>query len=508
MTLQPGTRLGPYEIVSALGAGGMGEVYRARDPRLGRDVAVKVLPRAASDRRRAPALASRRRRAPIAALSHPNLLAIFDVGTGDVPYLVTELVDGETLRSRIERGPHRPGRDRAAGPADCGRARRRPRARRRASRPEARQHHRHARRRARRSSTSAWPRTRSGVLTAATARHAARTLPGLVLGTLGYLAPEQARAPPGRPPHRHLRVRRRALRDADRPARVPRRLAGRHDRPDPAPSALGAGLRARRGAGHGRGRAPVPRTGSRRGASSRRTTWRWRSRPSRTTARGPGDRRQSGADARLPSCRSSTSAPRPTISTSATASPKIWSTRSRGCPVCAWRRVPRRSGFAAATSTCGRPDANLASGRCSRAACGAPGARLRLTVHLTSVDDGYHIWSERFDRELADVFEVQDEVVKAIVAAIAPALAGGGAALCGAPPANPEAYELYLKGRHLWNQRSPAVVGAAIALLRGSHRARRRVCRGLRGPGRLLLHPARLRLDARRRRPSRGRATR
>ena len=98
MTLQPGTRLGPYEIVSALGAGGMGEVYRARDPRLHRDVAVKVLPRASSaDPDRLARFAQEAR--TIAALSHPNLLAIFDIGTGEIPYLVTELVEGETLRA-------------------------------------------------------------------------------------------------------------------------------------------------------------------------------------------------------------------------------------------------------------------------------------------------------------------------------------------------------------------------------------------------------------------------
>ena len=84
----------------------------------------------------------------------------------------------------------------------------------------------------------AWPTTRRNPTSTDTA--AARTLPGLVLGTLGYLSPEQARARPRRPPRRHLRLRRRALRDAHRAARVPRRLAGRHHRAGPAPAALGA----------------------------------------------------------------------------------------------------------------------------------------------------------------------------------------------------------------------------------------------------------------------------
>ncbi|MGB0118233.1 MAG: protein kinase [Terriglobales bacterium] len=104
MNLTPGTKLGPYEIVSLLGAGGMGEVYRARDSRLKREVAIKVLPRELSldaDRMRRfeqEALAT-------AALNHPNILAVFDIGTSEgSPYVVSELLDGETLRERLRSG--------------------------------------------------------------------------------------------------------------------------------------------------------------------------------------------------------------------------------------------------------------------------------------------------------------------------------------------------------------------------------------------------------------------
>ncbi|HET9480666.1 MAG TPA: protein kinase [Candidatus Polarisedimenticolia bacterium] len=105
MTLAPGSRLGPYEILSPLGAGGMGEVFRARDTRLGREVAVKVLPaRVAGD---AEALARFEREArAVASLSHPNILAIHDFGReGEIAYSVTELVEGETLRARLADGP-------------------------------------------------------------------------------------------------------------------------------------------------------------------------------------------------------------------------------------------------------------------------------------------------------------------------------------------------------------------------------------------------------------------
>ncbi|HET7294617.1 MAG TPA: protein kinase [Vicinamibacteria bacterium] len=105
MTLRAGTKLGSYEIVAPLGAGGMGEVYRARDPRLQRDVAIKVLPARLSEDADALARFEREARA-VAALSHPNILAIYEFGRHDATaYAVTELLEGETLRSRLEGGP-------------------------------------------------------------------------------------------------------------------------------------------------------------------------------------------------------------------------------------------------------------------------------------------------------------------------------------------------------------------------------------------------------------------
>jgi hypothetical protein len=104
MTLAPGTRLGSYEIVAPLGAGGMGEVYRARDTKLDREVALKVLPAAVSGDAAAFARFEREAKA-VAALSHPNIVAIFDFGTsGGVAFAVTELLDGETLRQRLAGG--------------------------------------------------------------------------------------------------------------------------------------------------------------------------------------------------------------------------------------------------------------------------------------------------------------------------------------------------------------------------------------------------------------------
>jgi Tol biopolymer transport system component len=105
LALASGSKLGPYEVVGPLGAGGMGEVYRAKDRRLGRDVAIKVLPESfvadASARQR-----FEREAKTISALNHPNICVLYDVGHQDgVEYLVMELVDGETLGKRLERGP-------------------------------------------------------------------------------------------------------------------------------------------------------------------------------------------------------------------------------------------------------------------------------------------------------------------------------------------------------------------------------------------------------------------
>ena len=105
MSLVPGVRLGAYEIVSLIGSGGMGEVYRARDTRLGRDVAIKVIaPAFSADAERVQRFEQEARAA--AALSHPNILAVHDVGTHEgSPFIVSELLEGETLRERVTAGP-------------------------------------------------------------------------------------------------------------------------------------------------------------------------------------------------------------------------------------------------------------------------------------------------------------------------------------------------------------------------------------------------------------------
>ena len=103
MALQPGTRLGPYAVVSALGSGGMGEVYRAQDTRLARVVAIKTLSERLESNAQAIERFEREARAA-ASLNHPNICTIYDVGT-DPPFIAMELLEGETLQQRLTRGP-------------------------------------------------------------------------------------------------------------------------------------------------------------------------------------------------------------------------------------------------------------------------------------------------------------------------------------------------------------------------------------------------------------------
>ena len=105
MTIKPGTRLGPYELLEPLGAGGMGEVWKGRDTRLERDVAIKILPHGFASNEQFRARFDREAKT-ISSLNHPNICTLFDVGhEGDTHYLVMELIDGESLADRLRKGP-------------------------------------------------------------------------------------------------------------------------------------------------------------------------------------------------------------------------------------------------------------------------------------------------------------------------------------------------------------------------------------------------------------------
>ena len=195
MPLASGARLGPFEILEPLGAGGMGEVYRARDSRLGRIVAVKVLrPDVAADPDRIERFEREARAA--SALNHPNIVTIHDVGVAEgTSYIAMEWVDGSPLRDLVARGKaasHSDGRQPRR--ADRGRARQGACRGHRPSRPQTRQRHGDRRRPGQDSRLRpgeagggaatrrcrSWPRTSGG------------TAAGILLGTVGYMSPEQA----------------------------------------------------------------------------------------------------------------------------------------------------------------------------------------------------------------------------------------------------------------------------------------------------------------------------
>ena len=194
MPLAPGTRVGPYEILAPLGAGGMGEVYRARDPRLSRDVAIKFLPAGlAQDQDRLRRFEHEARAA--GALNHPNLLTVFDVGSHDgSPYLVSELLEGETLRQALATGPLslRKAIDQAAQIArGLGSAHEKGIVH-RDLKPENLFLDRDGRAKILDFGLAKLERPREPLLSSAPTA-TSPTSPGTVLGTVGYMAPEQVR---------------------------------------------------------------------------------------------------------------------------------------------------------------------------------------------------------------------------------------------------------------------------------------------------------------------------
>ncbi len=234
MNLAPGTKLGPYEIVALLGAGGMGEVYRARDSRLKREVAIKVLPRALSldaDRLRRfeqEALAT-------AALNHPNILAVFDIGTSEgSPYVVSELLEGETLRDRLRSGPIplRKALDYALQIAHGLAAAHEKGIIHRDLKPENLFLTKDGRLKILDFGLAKLTQAESGAHTSlATVSHG--TEAGMVLGTAGYMSPEQVRGLALDARSDIFSFGRNSLRDALGQTRVSRRHCRRHDELDP-----------------------------------------------------------------------------------------------------------------------------------------------------------------------------------------------------------------------------------------------------------------------------------
>ncbi|MCA1583122.1 MAG: protein kinase [Acidobacteria bacterium] len=463
MSISPGSRLGPYEILAPIGAGGMGEVYRARDTRLERHVAVKVLPESlVAD---PDALARFEREAKsVAALSHPNILAIHDFGrAGATVYAVMELLEGETLREKLatplpqrkaldyalqlaqglvaahERGiVHRDlkpenvfaTRDGLVKILDFGLAK---------------------------------PMAASGPMDGE-APTAGGTRPGWIIGTAGYMSPEQARGAPA--DHRsdlfsfgailyEMLSGEPAFR---REGEVESLIAVIRDQP-PALSRPGrpVGPELEDFVLHCLEKRPEERFQSARDlAFALRVLER-----ETAVAHGRSDAVLTGSGAG-PSAASVAVLPFRNMSAdqqneyfSDGMTEEIINALSA---IRALKVTARTSSFAFK----GRDEdvrqigAALGVRHVLEGSVRQAGRKLRVTAQLIDVSNGYHLWSEKFDREMEDVFAVQDEIARAIAETLkVRLLPAEEARLAARGTENVEAYNHYLKGRYHFNRREP-----------------------------------------------------
>jgi serine/threonine protein kinase/tetratricopeptide (TPR) repeat protein len=463
VTISASSRLGPYEILSPIGAGGMGEVYRARDTRLGREVAIKVLPAAlASDPERLKRFEREARSA--SALNHPNIVTIYDIGSADsVSYIAMELVNGQPLRALLD-GPlpvrrllqigtqiaeglakaHAAGivhrdlkpenvmvtEDGLVKILDFGLAK--------LTQPEGS------------GATATMAPTVSGA-----------TEEGVILGTVGYMSPEQATGKSV--DYRsdqfsfgsilyEMATGQRAFQRASAPQTL---AAIIQEEPEPI-ATLNPKI-------------PVP--------------VRWIA--ERCLSKEPRNRYTSTDDLAkelgkvLDHLAEATSGSAPIVEAPAVeASIAVLPFRNMSAEpdaeyfsdgvteeiinalaqIGALRVASRTSSFAfkGKDTDIRRIGGELGVRSVLEGSVRQAGRRIRITAQLIDVASGYHLWSERYDREMEDVFAVQDEIARAIAQKLEPRLVVPGGALLVAPlTEDVEAYNLYLKGRYFQNLRRP-----------------------------------------------------
>jgi serine/threonine protein kinase/tetratricopeptide (TPR) repeat protein len=476
--MHPGSRIAHFEIVALIGAGGMGEVYRARDTRLGRDVAIKVLPAEfASDPDRLRRFEQEAR--AVAALSHPNILALYDVGTHEgAPYLVTELLEGESLRERLGSGavPVRKAVELGVQIAQG-----------LAAAHEKGIIHRDLK-----------PGnvfvTRDGHVkildfgiakleTLRTAQEPAKattvveaTEAGTTLGSVGYMSPEQVRGQAV--DHRtdifsfgcvlyELLAGRSPFRRDTAPDTTSAIL---HDEP----AALPTGV-------------PGPLGKIVNGCLEKQLEDRFSSAHDLALAllaleggffrEKPADR--SGSAARFVE---TLTAPRETVVSEETSIVVLPFASMSADPDNEYfadgvtediinalteleqlRVVSRTSAFAYKHKDLDvrKLGEELNVDLVMEGSVRRAGSRLRITAQLITVADGCHLWSERYDREMTDVFAIQDEIARAVVEALKIKLAvRADAPLVKPHTDNLDAYTLYLKGRYFLGQRGESLTRA------------------------------------------------
>ena len=458
MTLETGTLLGPYEILGLLGAGGMGEVYRARDPQLAREVAIKVLPEALADD--AAALARFEREAKsVAALSHPNILAIYDVGReGRISYVVTELLEGETLGAALARGPlgARQAAQIVAGVAEGLAAAHGRGIVHRDIKPE---------------NLVLTPDGRVKILDFGIARvnaavptagetspTAGATSTGVILGTVGYLSPEQARGEPADARSDlfalgcvfyELLTGTRAFPGVTVADALVALLRDE-------PPALGEGSSelppaAREVLRHCLEKKPEQRFQNARELLLLLRPLAAGDAPVRPPTFAPSGAGGPDSLAVLPFENAGKDPDLEYLSEGIAESLTRALSSTPGLRVISRSAVARYRGSGADHVRAGR---ELSVGAVLTGRVVARGDRISVSAELVDVADQRQIWGHLYERRLDDIFSLQEQLAAEIAAQLRPRLAGAassGPVLARQP--NGEAYQLYLKGRYWWNRR-------------------------------------------------------
>ncbi|HET9794385.1 MAG TPA: protein kinase [Thermoanaerobaculia bacterium] len=470
MALAPGTRFGPYEVSALLGAGGMGEVYRARDVRLGREIALKILPAAFAEQpERMRRFEEEARMA--SRLNHPNIVTIHDIGNeGGIAFIAMELVEGESIRERISRGAFPPAESAAiAAQIAAGLARA------------------HAagivHRDLKPENVMIAPgglvkildfglaRIEAERVTSTPSSAPTRTSPtgaGAILGTVGYMSPEQARGAPT---------------DARTDlfafgALLYEMLAGRPAFPGGTVAALSAIL------------APGPPDLS--GIPDGTPPGLARI-VRRCLEKDPERRLSSAHDLSLqlrdlavpaaPTLRTRSSASRvrrkaidsvavlPLINVGGDPAHEYLTDGVTESIIHGLSELPKLQVMALSTVSRFRGRDPLEAGRALGVRAVLTGKltgtaeRLRVQAELVDAQTGFRIWGEAYDRPMADLLEVQDEIAREICDHLRFKLSGAERRrVAKAPTRNAQAYQAYLKGRYFWNKWTTEGVKSAIEL--------------------------------------------
>src|SRR5512139_85604 len=459
MPLAPASRLGPYEILSLISAGGMGEVYRARDTRLGREVAVKVLP--ADLARDGGRLQRFQQEAQAAsALNHPNVVAVHDVGTHDeVFFVVSELIDGETLRERLDGGPlsMRKAIDFAAQIARGLAAAHDKGVIHRDLKPENVMITRDERAKIVDFGLAKIDTPLASLGDPTTMPTAGRhTLPGTLLGTVAYMSPEQIRSE--EVDHRtdvfSFGTMLYEMLTGTRPfgGATAAETFSAILRDDP-PTLPGVPPDIEGVVRHCLEKAREDRFQSARDlAFALESAARQLAAPRPSPSAGD-DTGRGRAIAVLPFANVSPDPDSEFFSDGLTEELIHEMTRVQGLKVVAWNSAAQLRGREHDIRAIGE---QLQVHAVLMGSVRKAGERVRIAARLVETATGYYLWSETYDRRIQDLFAIQEEIARSIAQTLIRTLADRRApAVSSRQPGNLEAYTLYLKGRYFWNSRTP-----------------------------------------------------